>query len=127
MILSRDLKKTKAEKAKPNESVSTSKSRADVDAILSIKQSRPPGYTRTEPLKKPMTLPDTEKPQKQAEPEENEALKSPLSDELKEGKGMVSVPWLNSFGEFQMLKIDAYRALPNDEKKLYSAAKKKAE
>ena len=86
MLLSRDLKKTKEKKPEPYAMIDTSKSQKEIDAIRKKQHPEPPGYTKTPPLKKPLTLQDAEK-----RPDEGEKgpLRSNLSNELDEVNGKV--------------------------------------
>lgn len=145
MILSRDLKKTRPEKPKPFSMIDTSKNVVEVDRILKKKFPEPPGYVRTPPLKKPLTLQDAEK---KPEVEEIDPLRSIVSNELNEVNTDESpqetpievpeekpaevevpveeIPWTNPEGEFMKLPLADYRALDSAQKKAYSEAKKEA-
>lgn len=79
MLLSRDLKKTKAGKPKPYAMIDTSKSQKEIDAIRKKQHPKPPGYIKTPPLEKPITLQDAEK---RPDGEEKGPLRSNLSNEL---------------------------------------------
>lgn len=86
MILSRDLKKTKEKKPEPYKMIDTSKSQKEIDAIRKKLHPEPPGYIKTPPLGKPLTLQDAEK---RPDLEEKGPLRSNLSNEPDEVNGEV--------------------------------------